>query len=1101
MEFIPSLLFSSPSFSIPQTWTGRMIAGAGWIILAALLLGMLWYVRHFNKPLNRRFWLLWLLLVLITPVSSIFIGIGLVGRGALPMPGVPLEMSGPVMMAFVALPWMLAGGLLGPAGAASIAAISGLINGLWNTHNIFTPLEMALLATLFSIAMMQRYRTPFFRLLRQPIFTAFLLAVFYPFLFMITATTGSDYSLAARLDFSLSMLAATTASVAGELIIAGVFSQVIALGLPAFWGQQGDLLPSPAEKSLRVRYLLAIAPLILLLLLTLLVGDWIMAGQAARQILRGRMQDSALIASKGIPYFLDVGQNEITKLAADQRLYASSPAELARILEENLIRVPYFNQFFVLDSSGESLAGYPAGDYDTSLATPEEQMGIQLALQGVPYQTYTVAPKGGSKAAQVSLIAQIVDGNGDPWGVLVGRTDLLENPFTAPIITSLQSMGELEGEGMLLDENGKILYHPTSSMVMSEYTGRIPEQAEFFDELEPDGTRRWVFYQPTEGRPWAVVLSVPARAVQQIALNIASPLLMVIAIVAIVSVAFLSLSLNRITASLQGLANQAGIIAKGQLDEPLSVSGEDEVGQLRQSFEQMRQSLKARLDELNQLLVVVRGVAANLEMDQAVQPVLESLLLSGACSARVVLDPSMVPELESDPRKPVAYSAGGKADQYSFLDDQIIALTRQQERLVMNNITRPRLFRLSPQAQHPEALMAVALRHENQYYGALWVAYDRAHAFSDEEVRFVVTLAGQAALAAANARLYLNAEIGRQRLSAILASTPDPVLVTDQQNRLLLANPASWRALGLGVEWEEGKPIDQIVSQKELLALLDGKTEDKRSDEIVLADKRVYYATASSVFAEGRRVGRVCVLRDITYFKELDALKSEFVATVSHDLRSPLTLVRGYATMLEIVGELNDQQTGYVRNIINGVESMGRLVNNLLDLGRIETGVGLKLEMVSVQDIVERVINTLQIQAAQRRIQLTSGTSQPSVPLIEADPALLQQALQNLVDNAIKYTEPGGKVQVNTEVRQNRMVFIVSDNGIGIPPLDQPRVFERFYRGAQTGTKRLRGTGLGLTIVKSIADWHGGDVWLESQLGRGSNFYLAIPIQASSKTK
>jgi signal transduction histidine kinase len=111
----------------------------------------------------------------------------------------------------------------------------------------------------------------------------------------------------------------------------------------------------------------------------------------------------------------------------------------------------------------------------------------------------------------------------------------------------------------------------------------------------------------------------------------------------------------------------------------------------------------------------------------------------------------------------------------------------------------------------------------------------------------------------------------------------------------------------------------------------------------------------------------------------------------------------------------------------------------------------------------------------------------------------LQQALHNLVDNAIKYSEPGDKVLVKTEVRQNQLVFIVSDNGIGIPPLDQPRVFEKFYRGAQTGSKRLRGTGLGLTIVKSIADRHGGDVWLNSQLGKGSTFYLAIPVQGSRK--
>jgi signal transduction histidine kinase len=241
-------------------------------------------------------------------------------------------------------------------------------------------------------------------------------------------------------------------------------------------------------------------------------------------------------------------------------------------------------------------------------------------------------------------------------------------------------------------------------------------------------------------------------------------------------------------------------------------------------------------------------------------------------------------------------------------------------------------------------------------------------------------------------------------------------------------------------------------------------------------------------------MGRVCVLRDVTHFKELDALKSEFVSTVSHDLRSPLTLMRGYATMLEMVGQLNEQQTNYVRKIIAGVESMGRLVNNLLDLGRIESGIGLQLETVNVQDVVERVIGSLQLQAAQKRIQLTSEFPPGSQPLVEADQALLQQALHNLIENAIKYTRPEGKVHVRMRMQPIGVVFEVIDNGSGISPVDQPRLFEKFYRGAQQGSKEQRGTGLGLAIVKSIAERHGGRVWAESQLGKGSTFYLAIPI-------
>jgi signal transduction histidine kinase len=177
------------------------------------------------------------------------------------------------------------------------------------------------------------------------------------------------------------------------------------------------------------------------------------------------------------------------------------------------------------------------------------------------------------------------------------------------------------------------------------------------------------------------------------------------------------------------------------------------------------------------------------------------------------------------------------------------------------------------------------------------------------------------------------------------------------------------------------------------------------------------------------------------------------------------------------------------------VEGMTRLVTTLLDLGRIEAGINLQLEMVPVYDIVERVVGSLQLQASQKQLQMTTEISPNTVPLAEADQALLQQAMHNLVENAIKYTEPGGRVYVRIRSDQDRMIFEVSDTGIGIAPVDLPRMFEKFFRGGQKETKKRQGTGLGLAIVKSIAERHNGQVWAESQLGKGSAFYFAIPLR------
>jgi signal transduction histidine kinase len=196
-----------------------------------------------------------------------------------------------------------------------------------------------------------------------------------------------------------------------------------------------------------------------------------------------------------------------------------------------------------------------------------------------------------------------------------------------------------------------------------------------------------------------------------------------------------------------------------------------------------------------------------------------------------------------------------------------------------------------------------------------------------------------------------------------------------------------------------------------------------------------------------------------------------------------------------MVGDLNEQQTNYIKKIVQGIEAMTRLVNNLLDLGRIEAGVDLQLEVVALEDIVERVINSLQLQASQKHIQLITEFSQPGLPPIQADAALLNQALQNLVENAIKYTDNDGKVLIKVNLLPESISVEVQDTGIGIAPVDQPRLFEKFYRGAQRNARKRQGSGLGLAIVKSIAERHGGKVWVTSQLGKGSTFGIEIPLR------
>lgn len=1074
-----------------------MLGWVGWFAFLGLIIYLSWRWHKYNKPWKRAKLLLFIGLLLLIPLSYTFPVLRLPEGGALALPGRPVEIHGPALAVFSALPWLLAAGLLGPTPAAILGLLSGFIAMGWDTYNPFTLLEFSLLATLAGAAFQQRYRGLLFRLLRIPLVHSILLALIFPLLYLgdtLLAVTGD---LTTRVDYALAGGGYILLAMAIELLVAGVFGQVLALAAPRHWGSNRPLIASPIERQLQVRFFANLAPLVLLLVLGVVVSDWIIAGQAAHDLLGERIQSTASLAADSIPFFLETGQGLITELANDSRWYQGTLPEINDLLEKSIYRVPYFNELYLFtNEEKEARAGYPNKDLAMAALLPEETAGKNLALgAGVPFQYYSIMPGQEGTTGRVSFIAAIRDNQNRVRGALIGRVDLASNPMMQPILATLKSMDTLGGEGMLLDGEQRIMFSSQEITLMEPYVGQTKAEATLFDDSASDGTRSMVYYQPVVGYPWAVVAKIPAHQTYEMALRIAIPPLGIILALFITALIILRLSLHSLTGSLQTLAQEANRISSGQLDRPLLVGGADEIGQLRRSFEHMRLGLKARMDELNHLLAVSKGVASSLEFAEAIKPVLESALGMGACSVRIALAPDTLPEVDTSPSTASQFGAGPAYRMYASMDEQILTITRQQERVVLTNPSRVRLLTFPPGAPRPESLLAIPLRHENQYYGVLWIVYDTPHAFSEDEIRFQTTLAGQAAMAAANARLFANAEVGRQRLALILDSTPDAVLVTDRYSRLLLINPAAQHLLGINPEMARHKPVDRVVKQPELTRMLSTLSNERQTSEVTLPDGQIYLATASSVLAEGHPVGRICLLRDITHFKELDALKSDFVATVSHDLRSPLTVMRGYTTMLEMAGELNEQQNAYLRKIVTSVENMTRLVTSLLDLGRIETGINLQLEMVPLQDVIERVVGAYQLHASQKQIRITTEISPDTVPLVEADQALLQQAMSNLLENAINYTEPNGSITVRVRPDLERLVFEVSDTGIGIAPVDVPRLFEKFYRGGQRGTKKHQGTGLGLAIVKSIAEQHHGQVWAESQLGKGSTFFFAIPFR------
>jgi hypothetical protein len=277
-----------------------------WLGLAGVLVVALISWRRYHPQRTSDLWGMFAALALAAPLTALFFGLKFSVDGALPLPGMPAEPPGTTMMIFSAIPWTLAGGLLGPFAAAGIGMLSGLIRSIWDTHSLFSLIELGLMAVLFTVASRQRYRTFLFRLLRQPLFSTLSLVFVHALLFLLGAffNISTTASVTQRLDYAFSNLGVVSLAFGGEMLVAGLVAQLAAASFPRRWGEMGGLQPSPAEKSLETRFIYGTGTIISILLITLLAGDWIVAGRAARRLLQERLESSAALASQNVPFFL-----------------------------------------------------------------------------------------------------------------------------------------------------------------------------------------------------------------------------------------------------------------------------------------------------------------------------------------------------------------------------------------------------------------------------------------------------------------------------------------------------------------------------------------------------------------------------------------------------------------------------------------------------------------------------------------------------------------------------------------------------------------------------------------------------------------------------
>ncbi len=417
--------------------------------------------------------------------------------------------------------------------------------------------------------------------------------------------------------------------------------------------------------------------------------------------------------------------------------------------------------------------------------------------------------------------------------------------------------------------------------------------------------------------------------------------------------------------------------------------------------------------------------------------------------------------------------------------------------------------------------LAAPLTVSDEVLGVLLLFHPQVDHFNENHLLLVDTAAIQVASAINNAELYklifdqaerLGNTLKAQKIEAtkshaILEGVADGVIVADAKSEIILFNAAAERILGLPREKALGRSINEMLGlygsqARDWMDKVLGwaKRPETHTAEEYLATRleigdRVVSVLLGPVLMESEFLGTVSAFRDVTAKVAAEQAKTEFVSTVSHELRTPMTSIKGYVELLLMgaVGALTDEQVDFLSVVDTNVDRLTILVNDLLDISRIESGrVAISPQVMRVEHVVDQVVTAMQARAAEQGLTLHSDMPAELVEIV-ADPDRVAQILTNLMANACNYTPPGGEVTISARVHGDEVYISVCDTGIGISEDDQEKIFERFFRADDSMVQDAPGTGLGLSIVQSLTEIQRGRVWVESELGEGSTFTVALP--------
>lgn len=497
-------------------------------------------------------------------------------------------------------------------------------------------------------------------------------------------------------------------------------------------------------------------------------------------------------------------------------------------------------------------------------------------------------------------------------------------------------------------------------------------------------------------------------------------------------------------------------------------------------------AIRRRNRELNLLPEIGKELSARTDIkDLAVVLLKRTVETLGAIQGRMIL-------LATDdaPRQDyrIPESSESVEEGMAISEPLLRQIHETRQGLVVANTLENSLWQAGTENPGIRSAVVTPLNGRKELLGLLILTHEQENYFNLDHLLLLQAIASQAAIAVENARLYADVAQEQKRLAAVLQHAAEAILMFDAQGRLALLNPAGEK-LFTDFKANLHQPLPAHGGYDDFIRMLDDARQSKisKSGEVLWPDQRTF-VTLITPIEDG---GQVAILHDVTRFKDLDKVKNEFIATASHDLKNPITTIAGFSTLLGQAGPLNEKQKDFVERIQTATQNMNELVQNMISLAQLDLKATQKYEAVDMGQLIGEIADEFTPQAASKGQVLNVSPSAPSTH-VSGDALQLKQLFRNLIGNALKYSPAGGAVTVTAGMEKGNIQVNVLDTGYGIPAADLPFIFDRFYRVHNEKTSEIEGNGLGLAIVKSIVEQHGGQISVESEVGKGTCFSVSL---------